>query len=136
MNEHRVDYETAAADFDRFAASARIRMDRARNTNTRRDLEDDRQRFIEEVMDGRITVDLDGIVTVRTDSEDIPEVTFPRRVSALAMAAADKRKDGEDVAKMNAMIGAATGIAPGRIAKLEAPDWFNVALVFGLFLAN
>lgn len=111
-------------------------MDRARNTNTRRDLEDDRQRFIEEVMDGRIIVDGDGIVTVRTDSEDIPEVTFPRRVSALAMAAADKRKDGEDVAKMNAMIGAATGIAPGRIAKLEAPDWFNVALVFGLFLAN
>jgi hypothetical protein len=136
MNEHKVDQETAEAEFERFASFARIKMDRMRNTNTRRDLDEARQQFIEEVMDGRITVDEAGVATVHTDSDDIPDVRFGRSVTAMNLAAADKRKENEDVAKMNAMMGAATGIAPGRIAKLEAPDWFNVALVFGLFLAN
>ena len=135
-NVPKVDAETAADDFERFARAARIKMDRVRNVNDRKDLEEDRQFFIEEVMDGRIVVDNEGIVTVKTDSEDLPEVRFPRRVNAMALVAQDRRKEGENMEKLVQMISAATKAPAGKLKLLDAPDFKNVGLVFSLFLAD
>lgn len=136
MIDNKVDKATADDDFKRFTDAARIKMDRNRNTNDQKDLEGDRQRFIEEIMAGHIVVDDAGLVTVMTDNEHLPEVKFPRRVNARALAAADRRKPNEKWGQTIQQLSAVTGKSPGLIDGLDTCDFMNLLLVFGFFLES
>ena len=136
MTEPKVSNEVAEQDFQRFADMARLKLDRVRNENERRDLGEDRQYFIEEVMDGRIVVDENGYPTVLTESEELPEVKFTRRPRVTGLRAMDKCKKENENGKMIAMMADTLGIAPAKFNTLDTVDFENVSLVFGLFLGN
>jgi hypothetical protein len=134
----QVDEETAKAEFDRFCRAARRKMDRIRDENSRRDLEADRQYFIEEVMDGRITVDEEGFPTIHTDHEHpkLAKVRFDRRPRGSAWTAMDRVKKDKEMGKIYAAMAAACGLTGKELEKLDAVDLESVQTVFMLFLGN
>lgn len=132
----RIAKEVAEADFYRFAAVARLRLDRISDSDSRRDIEKEREQFVEEVMDGRIAVDQDGWPTVYTESEILPEVKFTNRPKVTALRAMDKAGLGEENAKMLAMMADTLRIPSAKLNSLDWVDFQNVSLVFGLFLGN
>lgn len=134
----QVDEETAKAEFDRFCRAARLRMDRVRDENSRRDLEADRQYFIEEVMDGRITVDEEGWPTIHTDHENakLSKIKFSRRPKGSAWTAMDRVKKDKEMSKIYAAMGAACGCSGKELEALDAVDLESVQTVFMLFLGN
>ena len=134
MVDVKITKEVAEAEFQRFADMARIDMERPRNTNERRDLEDDREQFVYFVEKGRITVDEEGYPTVNTESEDLPTVRFGRRPRVTALRAMDKCKKNNENGKMLAMMADTLGIAPAKLNSLEYADFEVVSLVFSLFL--
>jgi predicted neuraminidase len=133
---YKVDRETAENDFNRFAQQARLRFDRIRDDNERKDVESDRERFIEEVMVGCIEVDDDGWATVITQSEELPQVRFGSRPRASIYKAADRSKSTKEMDKMFAMIADAAGVTKAHLYTLDQYDLTNVLCVFGLFLAS
>jgi hypothetical protein len=134
----KVDRETAQQDFDRFVRFARLKLDRVRNENDRRDIESDTQYFIEEIMDGRISVDDEGHVIVYTESENenLKEIHITTRPKVSILRAMDKAHRDQGNAKWIAAIGEHVGIAPSVINKLDMVDWQNLEMVCGFFLAN
>lgn len=134
MTEIKINREVAEADFQRFADMARLDLDRPRNSNERRDIEDDKEQFVYFVMKGRITVDDEGYPTVKTDSEELPEVRFGRRPRVTSLRAMDKCKKNNENGKMLAMVADTLGIAPAKLNTLEYADFEVVSLVFSLFL--
>lgn len=134
MTEVKINREVAEGEFQRFADMARLDMDRPRNSNERRDIEEDKEQFVYFVEKGRIVVDEEGYPTVRTESEELPEVRFGRRPRVTSLRAMDKCKKNNENGKMLAMMGDTLGIAPAKLNSLEYADFEVVSLVFSLFL--
>lgn len=134
MTEIKITKELAEADFQRFADMARLDLERPRNSNDRRDLDEDKEQFIYFVTKGRVTVDDDGYPTVHTESEELPAVRFGRRPRVTALRAMDKCKRNNENGKMLAMMADVLGIAPAKMNALEYADFEVVSLVFSLFL--
>jgi len=134
----QVDEQTAVQEFDRFCRAARLKMDRIRDENSRRDLEGDRQYFIEEVMDGRITVDEEGWPTIHTDHDHpkLKAIKFDRRPKGSAWTAMDRVKKDKEMAKIYAAMAAACGLTGKELENLDAVDLESVQTVFMLFLGN
>lgn len=134
MTAEKISREIAEADFNRFCEMARLDMERPRNANDRRDLDEDRDSFIYYVQKGVITVDDNGYPTVHTQSEDLPAVRFGRRPNVTALRAMDKCKKTNDNGKMLAMMGDTLMIPSAKFNTLEYIDFEAVSLVFSLFL--
>ena len=134
--KNKVSKEIAEADFERFAARARLRLDRINDSDTRRDVANEREQFIEEVMDGRIVVDEEGWPTVYTESEILPELKFTNRPKVTALRAMDKAKPGNENAKMLAMMADTLRIPSAKFNSLDLIDFQNVSLVFSFFLGD
>lgn len=132
----KIEKSVAEQEFDRFARFARIKLTRSRNANTQRDLEEDRQSFIDLVMDGIVQVDEDGLPTVITECEHLQEIKFTKRPTVLALRAMDKAKESQQNGKMILAMADTLGIATAMFNKLDYVDFDNVSLVFSLFLAN
>ena len=126
----------AEEEFERFCKAARLKMDRVRDQLSQKDIKADKQYFIEELMEGRITVDSDGWPTVHTENEALPEIVFNKRPTGKSLMAMDKKKSGQDAAKMFAIVGAYLGINPPRLMDLDDVDWVNVECVYSLFRGN
>jgi hypothetical protein len=126
--------EVAAADFDRFCGMARLDRDRPRNSNDRRDLEDDCELFIYRIMVGEIEVDDEGYPTVHTESEALPRIRFGRRPKVTALRAMDKCKSSNENGKMLAMMGDSLLIPSSKFNTLDYVDFERVSFVFGFFL--
>ena len=134
MTEKNISSEVAEEDFVRFCSMARLDMDRPRNENDRRDLDDDRIQFIYSVTKGKIEVDENGYPTVHTECEDLPSIRFGRRPQVSALRAMDKCKKSNENGKMIAMMADTLAIPAARFNKLEYADFEIVSLVFSLFL--
>jgi hypothetical protein len=134
MTEITISRETAEADFQRFADMARLDMEKPRNENDRRDIEEDKETFIYYVAKGSITVDDEGYPTVKTESEDLPAIRFGRRPRVTSLRAMDKCKKSNENGKMLAMMGETLMIPAAKFNTLEYSDFEKVSLVFGLFL--
>ena len=134
MTEIKINKEMAEAEFQRFADMARLDLDRPRNANERRDIEEGKEQFVYFVMKGRITVDDEGYPTVKTESEELPTIRFGKRPRVTALRAMDKCKKNNDNGKMLAMMADTLGIAPAMFNSLEYTDFEVVSLVFSLFL--
>jgi hypothetical protein len=128
--------EVAEADFERICRAARLKWDRVRDLNTKKDLEQEKQYIIEEIMEGRITVDQEGWPTVITESEQLPQVKFKRRPIGRDWMAMDRFKEGQDVKKMFAVMAGYLGINSALLEDLEEADLDNVQALHGIFLGN
>jgi hypothetical protein len=131
-----VTLEIAEADFDRICKVARLKWDRKRDLLVQKDLNLDRDYIIEEIMDGRITVNDMGWPTVITESETLPVVKFQRRPTGKDMLAMDRYKEGQDANKYMAIIAQYLGIAKSILEQLDGVDLEIVQAIHGIFLAN
>jgi hypothetical protein len=128
----RVDRQTAEAEFDRFADAISLKIHHKRVEDA---VKEDREKFIEGVMDGLIVVDNEGLASVMTKDDDLPEVKFPREIGMMAMSAAERGANGGE--RMIQMVSAATGIASGRIRNCCDGKWWIMRrfdTVLNLFL--
>jgi len=132
--ENQISREVAESDFDRFAKFARLKMDRVRNLNEKTDVEELRAFVVDEIVDGRITVDDGGRVTIRTESAETPEVKFVHRPFGTIIKAMDMQKTGQDGAKQLAAIAETCGISKAKLEALEYRDLANVQVIFSMFL--
>jgi hypothetical protein len=132
--ENVVDRETAEQEFERFAGAARLKLDGFRNEKDAKDLEENREFFLDCVMGGSITVDEEGWPTVIVEGDLLKEVRFPRRPKGFDRCAMDKVSDKEPNSKLYAWVGSCVGIASAKLKSLEEPDWAKVWCTFQLFL--
>jgi hypothetical protein len=101
-----------------------------------KDLNLDRDYIIEEIMDGRITVNDMGWPTVVTENDNLPLVKFERRPIGKDMLAMDRYKEGQDANKYTAVMSQYLGIAKSILEQLDSADLDNVQAIHGIFLAN
>ena len=133
-DEIKVLREVAEEEFERFAEFARLKMDSYRSEAAQEKMETCRQHFIEAVVDGRIEVDADGHVTVKTECEAVEKVHFGRRPNGYDDKQMDKQKMFAIEAKEDARICSVLGIAPALFGKIEQHDRRLIKEVFYLFL--
>lgn len=137
-DEIKVLREVAEEEFERFAEFARLKMDSYRSEANNEKIETYRQHFIEAVVDGRIEVDAEGSVTVKTECESVDKVHFGRRPTQGDRKAMDYVKMMPNTLPMEARtiahLASVTGIAPAKFNKLEEHDIKLVKEVFELFL--
>jgi hypothetical protein len=132
--ENQVDRESAEQEFERFATAARIKMTGFRNEKDQKDLDDNRNQFVEYVIDGTITVDDSGFPSVHVESDDLKVVKFPRRPKGIDRCAMDKVAEKELNGKLYSWVASATGVASAKLKQLDEADWSKVWTVFQLFL--
>jgi hypothetical protein len=134
MEEQKISQEMAEEEFNRFATVARLDLEKPRDESDRSDVLTMRDLFIYHVKKGNITVDDEGWPTIRTQSDDLPQIVFHNRPKVTALRAMDKCKRDNNNAKFLSMMGDALGIAPVRLNSLDYADFETVSLVFNLFL--
>ena len=132
--EQKISKDMAEEEFDRFAQSARLDMEKPRDESDRTDIFTSRDLFIYHIQRGNIVVDEEGWPTVKTQSEELPEVRFSKRPRVTALRVMDKYKANDSSAKMLAMMGDTLGISPVKLNSLEYADFEIVSLVFNMFL--
>ena len=133
MTETKVSQEVAEHEFERFAETARLDMDKPRNANDRGELNENRELFIYYVTKGQITVDDDGYATVHTQCETLSEVKFDGRPKVRSRRAIDRVKNTSQVAQQLALIADTVGIPVASFNKLDEVDMEVVELVYSLF---
>lgn len=131
--EEKMNRAMAESEFDRFCDAARINMDRYRNDEDAEEFVTYRERFIEGVQSGRITVDDEGWPTVHTESENLKEVRFGRRPNGFDRCTMDKHHDGAQQTRLFAWIASIVGKSPKHLQGLEEHDMDVVRTVFALF---
>ena len=132
--ETKVTKEVAEQEFERFAATARLDMDKPRNDNDRLAIDESRELFIYYVMKGLITVDDDGYATVHTECVDLPEVKFSNRPKVMHRRAVDRVKNTSQASQGMAVIADVVGKPTALLNKLDDVDYQVVELVYLLFL--
>lgn len=116
--------DIAEADFGRMLKAARVKWDRYCKAEGR-DGEDDKETVIGAIMDGCMTVNDDGFPTVLTDNDatELREIKIRRRGLRGDWLAMDRVKEGNDVAKQDAVVAKFLGLAPALLTRLEESDY-------------
>jgi hypothetical protein len=116
--------EVAEDNFDLMCKAARIKWDRYRETNGKKDADEVREKLVYAIEDGEITISSDGWPTVHgyTQSGKQKDVKITHRPFGAERLMSDRVPEGKDVAKMYAVIGKFTGVSPADIASLEETD--------------
>lgn len=128
-----IDKETAEAEFERFCEMADLDLDEALDEEEKSTLENLRRTFVKAVMRGRLVINEKG------EAEYTPEqggvITF-YEVRGETLLASDSVKQGKDIARMFAMLGAMTRQPPARFAKMPMRDFKVCKAVFLLFMSS
>lgn len=132
--ETKIPKDMAENDFQRFADFARLDLDSYRTEMQAEKVNACREHFIEAVMDGRILVDEEGGVDVKTSLEELPSVRFSRRPRQSDRKAMDRCKLTAIEQKEDAWLSSLCGIPVQVLNKLEQADIRLVKEVFHLFL--
>lgn len=135
MNEPLVDRETATADFDRFVEAMDLRLYReTMDQNERRDVNDDIDVLIWEIMHGILTVNDDGEIVLHPKKHD--PITF-RAPMASGMAAMDRLKEHQKIGQMYALV-AEICDAPASAIKhrLTQHEFDTCVRIYGLFFVK
>jgi hypothetical protein len=131
----KISKEIAEEEFGRFAKAARLDMEKPRDESERTDIFTSKDLYVYHIHKGDMVVDEEGWATVRTQSEELPEVRFTKRPKVTALRVMDKYKSNDSSAKMLAMMGDTLGISPVKLNGLDYADFEIVSLVFNMFLA-
>lgn len=124
--------EVAEAEFERFLDAMDLKIGLV-------DLDDEdkaslaaaRSRIVGEIVRGRVVVDEDG--QPRFTTSEGHEVVFYEPKGSTFMAA-DKRKDGHNIAKMYAILAEMTRESPARFANMKGRDIKTCQAILLLFL--
>lgn len=132
--ETKIPRDMAENDFQRFADFARLDLDSYRTEAQAEKVNACREHFIEGVMSGRVVVDDEGAVEVRTQSDDGIVVHFSRRPRQSDRKAMDRCKLTAIEQKEDAWLASLCGIPVQTLNRLEQADMRLVKEVFHLFL--
>lgn len=131
MEDQKVTAGIAEQDFERMLRAARCKWDRYCSVYGR-DGELDKETIIDAILDGRIAVNDEGFPTLTTEHEapELKEIKVRRRGLRGDWLAMDRVKDGNDVAKQDAVVGKFLGLAPSLLSRLEDTDY---SILFSLW---
>ena len=135
MRDQVVDRTTAENDFNRFVEAMDLRLDReTMDQNERRDINEDIDVIIWEIMHGILTVNDDGALVLHPKKHD--PITF-HEPSASAMAAMDRLKEHQKIGQMYALIAGICDAAPSVIKhKLTGHEFDTCTRVYMLFFVK
>ena len=130
----KIDKETAIAEFDRFKSAMRLRLDReGMDENDRRDVRDDIEILIGEIMEGRLVIDDEGRPVYQLYEGEA--LTF-KRPKGGSIAVIDRKKEAHKIAQLQAIIGELCG---KPVSFIQAMDWADIdicAIIVGLFFVR
>ena len=131
----KVSLEIAESDFLRMCKAARLNWERqvsidsdAANT--------DKSLVVAAIMDGLLEVDESGFPTIKTESDELPEIKFKRRPRGKDLLASEKFKKEQRMSAYYAVIAQYLGINPTYLKELETVDLTLVQTVYGIFLGT
>lgn len=129
----KVDMETARADFDRMCLAHRICIDpEDLDEGELKDLEVLRVKYSKMIARGDLAINEDGNPIYTTPGGKAIQLKKATGATFVAMGAA-----GMDFSRRNSLaLGELSGLAPGEIAKLEAPDYQICVGLTQLFLSD
>ena len=134
MTTEKINREQAENEFERMADAMRLDLDpEGIDENERRDMEGDRRTFVKAIVRGDLVLD-DDLRPVFTPEGGDPLTFYPPKGSSLM--AADKKKEGHDVAKTYAILGELTRAPAVTFSKMDFPDLKVCVAVMGLFFAQ
>lgn len=133
--KYKVDAETAAVEFDRFLDCMDIDADvDSMDDEDRKGFSMQKNTVIMAIRRGSLIIDDDGqpvFTPVASDNRD--PITFYEPTGAAYMAQ-DRKKKGQDMAKMYAIMGEVTKQHPGVFAKMKNRDVKVCQAIMTLFL--
>jgi len=125
----------ATQEFQRFKAEMRLHLDReGMDENERRDVNEDVEILIGEIMAGRVSINDEGQAVVHPEGGGDPLVFH--KPNGRAVAVIDKKKEAHKVGQQFAIIGALCDTAPSVIQQMNWDDIDNCARIVGLFFVK
>lgn len=135
MRDIVVDKTTAENDFNRFVESMDLRLDReTMDQNERRDINEDVEVIIWEIMHGILSVDEDGKIVLHPKKHD--PITFDTPMAS-TLAAMDRLKEHQKIGQTYAMIAGICDAPASAIKhKLTGHEYDSCQRIFNLFFAK
>ena len=136
MRQQVVDRETAQNDFNRFVEAMDLRLDReTMDKNDRRDIDDDIDVIIWEIMYGILSVNDEGAIVLHSKKYD-KDITF-HEPSPAHMAAMDRQKEHQKMAQMYSLIPGVCD-APASVIKhqLTQHEFDSCSRIYSLFFVK
>ena len=127
--------EVAEQQFDKFCDDFDI--DRDTDKMKEKDAEgfnEEKEVLIAAFMDGRLELNENSEPVYKPKRPGFPNPLTFREPSGADLMAMDRKKSGEDVGKMFAMMDAVTKSAPGACSKLKGPDFKVAKAIMVLFM--
>ena len=128
--------EVAEEEFNRFCDDMDIDRDLSKmDEDDTKGFNDNKDLIVNAIMDGRLVLndDSEPVYTPKRGKQDNP-LTFREPTGATFMAM-DRKKSGQDVGKMIALMDEITRSAPGTCARLKGVDFKVARSIVTLFLA-
>lgn len=135
MTEYKVARDVAEEEFNTLCENVDIDNDtEAMSEEDQKGFEEQKAKLIRAIMRGTLTFNEDGlpVYTPMRSKIDNP-LTFHEQTGAHLMAM-DRKKEGQNVAKLLSLMDAMTKSAPGTCSKLEGADLKTCMAIITLFL--
>lgn len=133
----RIGLEVAESDLLRFMASMKLLISmEGMDAEDRTQLDLNKRRIINAILDGRLVIDQDGIpIYTPRDSENKEPIRFPRPKGGDFMQS-DLIKKNHDVTKAVAIMAASTRESIERYREMESTDFFVCQAIVGLYMGG
>jgi hypothetical protein len=135
-NTTMVTREIAESDFDSICKAARVKWELYRTLTGKADADGDKEKIIDAIMDGDISVDSEGWPTVHTshDNAKLKDIRIFRRPVRGDKLAMDRTKEGQNIQAQDSIMGKFLGLAAAQLQALEETDYSRVESLWLLFL--
>jgi nicotinic acid phosphoribosyltransferase len=131
--EEKVNAEIAQNDFLRLVDAAEVDVD-GMSEQELAEFEETKRKFIRHIQTGKMTVDDDGLPSIRLLGTEVPELKF-RVPYTDTIIAQGRVLNGNDAAKARAMLAEATGVPAKMISRhVTAKDFILAQRILGFFL--
>lgn len=135
MSDQVIAPEMADQEFNRWAEAMDLDLDTgAMGPEDIDDFNKIKSRITRAIVAGRVTVDDKGEIELKPKAGNLEIVHF-YEPAAEVLVEMDRRKSGQDMAKLNSVVGAMTKTSAQQIAALKLTDYKIVQGIAQLFLA-
>ena len=127
--------EFAEQEFNRFCVAMDLDVTPDKLTNEdKAGLENQRRMITGAIQDGRLIINDEGEPVFTPGTESTPEPIVFKEPTGATFLAMDKRKEGQTVGKLNAMLGDMTHQPPARFARMKNRDYKICQALITVFL--
>lgn len=135
MTEYKVSREAAETEFNAFCDALDIDRDvESMNEADQKGFESNRERLVLAIMKGDLVFNDQSLPVYTCRRSDLPNpLTFHEQTGADLMAM-DRKKDGQNIGKLLALMDSLTKSAPGTASKLNGVDLKVCTAIVTLFL--